>query len=59
MAAAAILKNRKNHHISAAVQAISMKFGIVMQFHPVERIDRWTMEILKSQAEIRYVNWYA
>jgi len=31
MAAAAILENPK-HHISAALQAISMKFGTLMQF---------------------------
>jgi len=45
-----------NHYISAAVGAISKKFGIVMQFHP---LDRWKIEFLKIQAEIWYVNWYA
>ena len=40
MAAAAILKNRKNHHISAAIQAISAKFGIVMHFDILNRFDR-------------------
>ena len=29
-----------NHYISAAVRAISTKFGIVMQFHPLDRSDR-------------------
>jgi len=31
----------------------------VMQFHPLDRSDRWKIEILKIQAEIWYVNWYA
>ena len=52
MAASAILKIRKNRDISAAVGAISTKFGIVMQFHPLDRSDRWKIEILKIQAEI-------
>ena len=56
MAAAAILKNRD---ISTKVEAISTKFGIVMQFRHPDRTDRWKIEILKIQAEIRYVNWYA
>jgi len=48
-----------NHYISAAVTAISTQFGIVMQFHPLDRSDRWKIKILKIQAEIWYVNWYA
>ena len=36
MAAAAILKNPK-HHISAAVTAISTKFGMMTQFVPLDR----------------------
>jgi len=32
MAAAAVLKNTKNHHISTAIQAISTKFGTLMQY---------------------------
>ena len=38
MAAAAILKIQK-HHISAAVQAISTKFGTAMLFGPLYRSD--------------------
>jgi len=60
MAAAAILNEKsKNRDISATVEAISTKFGIVMQFHPFDRADRWKFEILEIQAEIWYVNWYA
>jgi len=32
MAAAAILKKSKSHHISATVEAISTKFGPMTQF---------------------------
>ena len=39
-----------NHYISAAVRAISTKFGIVMQFHPIDRSDRWKIEIVKIRA---------
>ena len=53
MATSAILRNRKNRHISAAVGAISPKCGIVMQFHLLTVL---TVEILKIQAEIWYVN---
>jgi len=53
------LENSKNRDISAAVWAISTKFGIVMQFHPLDRSDCWKLKILKIQAEIWYVNWYA
>jgi len=53
------LEKSKNLNISTSVQAISMKFGIVMQFHPLDRSDHWKIEILKIQAEIWYVNWYA
>ena len=37
MATAAILKNR---HISAAVQPILTKFGMVKHFEPLDRFDR-------------------
>ena len=53
------LEISKNRDISATVKAISTKFGIVMQFHPHDRSDRWTIEIVKIQVEIWYVNWYA
>ena len=53
------LEKSKNRHFSAAVRAISIKFGIVMQFHPLDRFDCWKIEIFKIQAEIWYVNWYA
>jgi len=33
------LEKSKNLNISTSVQAISMKFGIVMQFHPLDRSD--------------------
>jgi len=49
------LEKSKNRHILAVVGAISTKFGIVMQFHPLNRSDRWKIEILIIQA----VNWYA
>jgi len=42
MAAAAILKNR---HISAAVSAISTKFGMVMQFGPRDRLVSYKFKI--------------
>jgi len=34
------LEKSKNHHISAAVQVISTKFGMVTQFDPLDRSDR-------------------
>jgi len=34
------LEKSKNHFISAAVHAISTKFGIVMLFGPLDRSDR-------------------
>jgi len=37
---AAIFENLKNHDISVAIGAISMKFGTVMQFDPLERSNR-------------------
>jgi len=40
MAAAAILKKAKNHHISAAIQAISTKFGTLMHFDLLDFFDR-------------------
>jgi len=48
MSAAAILKIQK-HHILAAIRAISMKFGKLMQFNPLDRSDRWKIETLKIQ----------
>jgi len=39
MAEAAILEKSKNCHISVAVRAISMKFGKMMQFDPLDRSD--------------------
>jgi len=39
MAAAAILKNPKTP-LTAAVRAISMKFGTLMQFHRLDRYER-------------------
>ena len=40
MAAAAILKNIKNHHISSAVQAIFIKFGPMTHYDLLDRSDR-------------------
>ena len=34
------LKNSKNRNISAAVRAISTKFGVFTQFDPLDRFDR-------------------
>jgi len=45
MAAAAILKNQKNRHISATVSAISTKFGRVTQFGPSDRLVCYKFEI--------------
>jgi len=45
MAAAAILKKSKNRHISAAVSAISTKFGRVTQFGHRDRLARYKFEI--------------
>ena len=53
------LEISKNRDIAATVKAISTKFGIVMQFHPLDRSDRRKIEILKSQAEIWCANSYA
>jgi len=39
MAAAAILKKSKNHHISAALQAISTTFGTLMHFDLLDLFD--------------------
>jgi len=39
MAAAAILENRKNYHISAAFYAISTKFGTMTQFDYLDMSD--------------------
>jgi len=47
MAAAAILKNRKNGYISAADGPILTKFRKVMQIGPLERSDRQNFEILQ------------
>ena len=46
MAAAAILKNR---HISAAVSAISTKFGRVMQFGPPDHSVRYNLKFKDIQ----------
>jgi len=43
------LENRKNSHISAAVRTISTKFGMMMQFNPIERLNRQKFEISKIQ----------
>jgi len=37
---AAILEKSKNCYISAAVRAILTKFGVRMQFDPLDRFDR-------------------
>jgi len=37
---AAILEKMKNRHVSAAVQAISTKFGAMTQFDLLDRSDR-------------------
>ena len=58
-AAAAILKKSKNFNISASVLAISTKIGKVMQFDPLDRSDRWKIEILKIKdggGELKYRN---
>jgi len=47
MAAAAILKIEKSPYLGRAVQAISTKFGIVMQFYPLDRSEFLTVEKLK------------
>ena len=39
----------KNRHISAAVRAISTKFGTMTQFDPHDRSDCYKFEILKIQ----------
>ena len=52
MALATILKNRD---MSATVEAISTKFGTVMQLYPLDRSDRWKIEIMKIHAEIWYM----
>jgi len=36
MAAAAILKNPNNRHISPTVQPLAVKFGVVTHFVPVD-----------------------
>ena len=47
MAAAAILKNWKNRHISAVVQPTLTQFGTMMHFEPLDRADRQKFEILQ------------
>ena len=42
---AAILKNSKNRHTSAAVWAISTKYGTMTQFDALNRSDRYKLEI--------------
>ena len=49
MAAAAILKNLKNRHISVAVQPTLTQFGTMMHFEPLDRPDRQKFKILQSQ----------
>ena len=43
------LEKSKNRHISAAVQAISIKFGTQTQFDPLERPNRLKFKISKIQ----------
>jgi len=49
MAAAVILKFEKSPYLGRSY-ANSTKFGTVMQFHPLDRSDRWKIEILKIRA---------
>jgi len=49
MAAAAILKKRKNPDISATVWPILTKFSLGTHFDPLERSDCYKYEILKMQ----------
>jgi len=46
--AAAIFKKSKNRYISAAVSAISTKFGRVMQYGSRDRLDRYKFEIKRN-----------
>jgi len=43
------LEKSKNHHISAAVRAISTKFGTVKQFDIVYASDHYKFKIFKIQ----------
>jgi len=38
-----------NHYISAAVRAFSTRFGMVTQFHPLDRSEGYKFQILKIQ----------
>jgi len=49
MAAAAILKNEKNHHMSAAIGAIKSKFGTVKQFDLLGVFDCSKFKIFEIQ----------
>ena len=42
----------KNRDISAMLQAISTKFGIVMQFHPLDRSYHWKLKSKTAVAAI-------
>jgi len=44
MAAAAIFEKSKNRHMSATVSAISTKFGLMTQFDPLDRSDRYKIK---------------
>jgi len=43
------LETSRNHHASAVFWSISMKFGTVMHFDPLDRSDRKISKILKSK----------
>jgi len=47
------LVNSKNNHISAAVQAISTKFGMVTHFDPLDRSDRYKKSKLAAAAILK------
>jgi len=49
MAAAAILKNHKNHDISVTVLPIFIKFGTLMQNVSLNRSDNEKLEFHKSK----------
>ena len=46
---AAILEKSKNRYISAAVRAISTKFGMMTQYDPLDHLDCQKFEISKIQ----------
>ena len=47
----------KNRHISAAVSAISTKFGMATQFDPLDRSDHYEFKILKNPGWRRPPSW--